>query len=144
MPSRVTGVIDAPGTSVVLHEDANVVLHDVTFAAKPSTGCPAAASGWELVDVDEWWDRTVTDFETEGIDVYEDDGVTFTAEFDEFVAGFGFGDGAGLEDFVRVEQWDGIDKNTNELVCMKDWPDTLGTPAYFFGGVDDQSSSPAG
>ncbi len=102
---------------------------------------PRAGSWWCGT---EWWDRTVAGFELEGIDVYEDDGVTFTAEFDEFAAGFGLGDGAGLEQFVKVDQWDDINKNGNDVVCMKEWPNTQDTPAYFFGGVDDQSSSPQG
>src|SRR5918996_949203 len=70
-----------------------------------------------------------------GIDVYEADGVTFTAQFNQFAADAGFGDGAGLEEFVRVEQWAGIDHNDNDLVCMKRRPITPGNPAYFFNGV---------
>lgn len=112
------------------------------FAAKPSNTCGAAASGYFVVDRDEWWDITVDGFEAEGIDVYEADGVTFTDEFNDFAAAFGFGDGAGLEEFVRVEQWAGIDHNDNDLVCMKRRPITPGNPAYFFNGVDDQASSP--
>jgi hypothetical protein len=98
--------------------------------------CPPAASGWERVDVDEWWDRTVAGFAEEGITVY-DAGGAYTTQFDEFAASVGFGDGAGLETFVRVEQWAAIDKNDNAFVCIKDWPNTNGTPGYFFGGVDD-------
>ena len=112
------------------------------LAAKPAQACGAAASGYFIVDVDEWWDITVAGFEAEGIDVYEDDGVTFTQEFNDFAAAFGLGDGAGLEFFVKVEQWAGIDHNDNGLVCMKTRPHTPGNPAYFFNGVDDQASSP--
>ena len=111
-------------------------------AAKPANTCGAAASGYFIVDVDEWWDITVAGFETEGIDVYEADGVTFTQEFNDFAAAFGFGNGAGLEFFVKVEQWAEIDHNDNGLVCMKTRPHTPGNPAYFFNGVDDQASSP--
>lgn len=113
-------------------------------AAKPAEACAAAPSGYFLTDRDEWWDITVDGFEAEGIDVYEADGVTFTAEFDAFAAEVGFGDGAGLEFFVRVTQWAGIDHNENDLVCMKRRPITPGNPAYFFNGVDDQSSAPSG
>ena len=114
----------------------------VAAAGKPAQTCGAAASGYFIVDVDEWWDITVAGFEAEGIPVYESDSMTFTAEFDEFAAAAGFGDGAGLEAFVRVEQWAGIDHNDNGLVCMKRRPITPGNPAYFFNGVDDQASSP--
>jgi hypothetical protein len=112
------------------------------LAAKPSNTCGAEASGYFVVDRDEWWDITVDGFEAEGISVYEDDGVTFTDEFNDFAAAVGFGDGAGLEEFVRVEQWAGIDHNDNDLVCMKRRPITPGNPAYFFNGVDDEASSP--
>ena len=113
----------------------------VAAAGKPAQTCGAAASGYFVVDVDEWWDITVAGFEAEGIPVYES-GTTYTDAFDEFAAAAGFGDGAGLEAFVRVEQWDAIDKNDNGLVCMKRRPITPGNPAYFFNGVDDQASSP--
>lgn len=113
----------------------------VAAAGKPTQTCGAAASGYFIVDRDQWWDITVAGFEAEGIPVYESDGVTYTAAFDEFAAGAGFGDGAGLEAFVRVEQWAGIDHNDNGLVCMKRRPVTRGNPAYFFNGVDDQASS---
>lgn len=114
----------------------------VAAAGKPAQTCGAAASGYFIVDRDEWWDITVAGFEGEGIPVYESDGVTYTAAFDEFAAGAGFGDGAGLEQFVRVEQWAEIDHNDNGLACMKSRPHTPGNPAYFFNGVDDQASSP--
>jgi hypothetical protein len=114
------------------------------LAAKPSNTCGAEASGYFVVDRDEWWDITVDGFEAEGIDVYEADSTTFTDEFNDFAAAVGFGDGAGLEDFVRVEQWAGIDHNDNGLVCMKRRPITPGNPAYFFNGVDDEASSPVG
>lgn len=114
------------------------------MAAKPANTCAAAASGYFVVDRDEWWDITVDGFEAGGISVYEADGVTFTDEFNDFAAAFGFGDDAGLEEFVRVEQWAGIDHNDNGLVCMKRRPITPGNPAYFFNGVDDQASSPVG
>lgn len=113
-------------------------------AAKPSTGCPAGSSGYFLVDRDRWWEVTVDGFEAAGIPVYEDDGVTFTAEFDAFAAAFGLVDGAGLEDFVRNAQWESFDHNGNGLTCMKRRPITPGNPAYLFNGVDDQSSAPQG
>jgi len=69
---------------------------------------------------------------------------TYTAAFDEFAAAAGFGDGAGLEDFVRVAQCQAIDHNGDDLVCMKRRPITPDNPAYFFNGVDEQSSSPVG
>lgn len=122
----------------------SVVASPLVLAGKPSNTCAAAASGYFVVDRDLWWEITVAGFEAEGIDVYEDDGVTFTEEFNEFAAALGFGDGAGLEEFVRVEQWAGIDHNDNGFVCMKRRPITPGNPAYFFNGVDDQASSPFG
>ena len=129
--------------SLALAASLSVTLSATALGAKPPLSCPAAASGFQLVDRDMWWDMTVAGFEEAGIDVYESDGTTFTAEFNEFAASFGFGDGAGLEFFVRVTQWAGIDHNDNGLLCIKDWPNTPGTPPYFFGGVDDQAAATA-
>jgi hypothetical protein len=120
----------------------SVLASSVALAAKPSNTCAAEASGYFIVDRDEWWDITVDGFEAEGIDVYVAGTTTFTDEFNQFAADVGFGSGAGLEEFVRVEQWAAIDHNENDLVCMKRRPITPGNPAYFFNGVDDQSSSP--
>jgi hypothetical protein len=122
----------------------SILASSVALAAKPVNTCGASASGYFIVNRDLWWDITVDGFEAEGIDVYEADGTTFTEEFNQFAADFGFGNGAGLEEFVRVEQWAGIDHNDNGLVCMKRRPITPGNPAFFFNGVDDQSSSPLG
>lgn len=114
-----------------------LVAAPVGVVAHPAGGtCAAGPSGWERVDVDEWWERTVAGFAEEGITVYDGSG-SYTAQFDAFAAGVGFGDGAGLEFFVRVTQWAAMDKNDNAFVCIKDWPNTNGTPGYFFGGVDD-------
>jgi hypothetical protein len=121
-----------------------VLAVPVALAGKPSNTCGAEASGYFLVDRDIWWDLTVAGFEAEGIDVYEADGTTFTVEFDQFAADLGFADGAGLEEFVRFDQWAGIDHNANDLVCMKRRPITPGNPAFFFNGVDDEASSPLG
>ena len=89
------------------------------------------------MDVDEWWDRSVTGWAEEGIPVY--DGSDYSAEFDAWAQSFGFADGAAIEDFVRNAQWDEIDKNGNGYVCMKDLPNTAGTPGFIFGGTDDNA-----
>jgi hypothetical protein len=109
------------------------------MAARPDGHCPNAKSGYFVVNQQTWWNRTVAGFETEGIPVYVggDPNGDFTAEFDAFSAGAGFGDGQGLYDFIWGPQWVGIDKNDNGLVCMKDRPHTPGNPAFFFNGVDD-------
>jgi len=117
---------------------ALLLLPASVAAARPRAGCPGAASGYDLVDQDVWWHRTVAGFEAEGITVY--DGSDFSAEFDAFAADVGFGDGQGLYDFVWVEQWIGIDKNDDLYVCMKDRPITPGNPAYFFNGVDNTAA----
>lgn len=111
-------------------------------AGRPSGDCPNAASGFFIVDQQQWWDITVAGFEAAGIHVYVDGDPSagFTAEFDAFAATAGFGDGQGLYDFVWITQWQGIDKNDDLLVCMKYWPVTPGTPSYFFGGVDNTAS----
>ena len=124
--TRIAGVVAILG----------LLIAPLGVVAGPGGTCPPGPSGWDRVDVDEWWDRTVAGFAEEGIAVY-DAGGEYTAEFDAFSAAAGFGDGAGLEHFVRVEQWAEIDKNANDFVCIKDWPNTNGTPGYFFGGVDD-------
>lgn len=113
------------------------------FAAKPTYTCPASPAGFERVTVERWWERTVEGFETEGIPVYENDGITFTEVFNNFSADFGFGDGQGLKDFIFGPQWERINKNGDEgnvHVCMKSLPRTPGNPAYLFVGVDDNAS----
>lgn len=130
-------VLSTVAAAVVLSVSATMVL-----GAKPSQGCGASPSGYFVVDRDQWWNITVDGFVAEGITVYESDGTTFTAAFDAFAEAVGFGSGAGLEHFVRVDQWAGMDHNDNGLVCMKRRPITPGNPAYFFNGVDDQASVP--
>jgi hypothetical protein len=110
------------------------------LAAKPINSCPAGVSGFERVTSEEWWARTVAGFEEEGIDVYEDDGVTFTEEFDEFVMALGFEDGQALYEYIVGPQWDALNKNGNSYVCAKSGPDVPGIPAYFINGIDDQAA----
>ncbi len=116
---------------------ALLMLPGTAAAQRPSANCPNGASGYSVVNQQQWWDRTVAGFEAEGIHVYEPGSTNFTDEFNDFAAGVGFGDGQGLYDFIWGEQWDGIDKNHNWLVCMKARPHTPGNPAFFFNGVDD-------
>ncbi|MEO8247197.1 MAG: hypothetical protein ABI622_08795 [Chloroflexota bacterium] len=115
----------------------------VALAAGPVNGCAHEASGYFLVDRDEWWAITVAGFQAEGLTVYEAGGTTFTASFEAFAVEAGFANAAALETFVRVEQWAEIDHNDNGLVCMKRRPVTRGNPAYFFNGVDDVAAAPA-
>jgi hypothetical protein len=120
---------------------ALALVPGVAMAARPVAGCPADASGYFLVGQQTWWDLTVAGFEAEGIPVYVggDPANGFTAEFDAFAADAGFGSAQGLYDFVWVDQWQGIDKNGDLRVCMKERPHTPGNPAYFFNGVDNTS-----
>jgi hypothetical protein len=106
-------------------------------AARPPSACPADASQLQRVDVDEWWDRSVAGWAEEGIPVY--DGGDYSAEFDAWAQAFGLADGAAVEDFVRNAQWTEIDRNTNGHVCMRDQPNTPGSPGYIFVGVDDNA-----
>lgn len=119
-----------------------MLLPASVVAGRPVAGCPDASSGYDLVDQQTWWDRTVAGFEAEEIPVYVggDPANGFTADFDAFSADFGFGDGQGLYDFVWIDQWIGMDKNDDLHVCMKDRPITPGNPAYFFNGVDNTAS----
>jgi hypothetical protein len=109
------------------------------LAARPDAECPAAASGYLIVGQQEWWDRTVDGFISEGIEVYVggDPANGFTEEFDAFATAAGFDGAQGLYDFVWVDQWMAIDKNDDLMVCMKSRPITPGNPAYFFNGVDN-------
>ena len=106
-------------------------------AARPPYACPADASRLQRVDVDEWWDRSVVGWAEAGIPVY--DGSGYSAAFDAWAQSVGFEDGAAIEDFVRNEQWDGIDKNGNGYVCMRNQPNTPGLPGFIFVGVDDNA-----
>lgn len=125
------------------------------LAARPSANCPnpdpTYRPGWWLVGKQVWWERTVQGFEaglpSEYLPVYDSGPVfpphdqlptgTFSANFDNFADEIGFGSGDGLLYFVWFTQWDGIDKNGDGKVCMKDRPHTPGNPAYFFNGVDN-------
>ena len=106
-------------------------------AARPPHACPADASQLQRVDVDEWWDRSVVGWAEAGITVY--DGSDYSAEFDAWAQSVGFADGAAVEGFVRNAQWAEIDKNGNGYVCMRDQPNTPGTPGFIFVGVDDNA-----
>ena len=129
-------------SAIVVISLAAALLLPTAALAAPGWDCPNDASGYEVVGKQVWWDRTVAGFEAEGIAVYIDGDPAngFTDEFDAFSASAGFGDGQGLYDFVWFTQWEAIDKNADELVCMKDRPHTPGNPAYFFGGVDNRSA----
>lgn len=120
---------------------ALTLVPGVALAARPVAACPADASGYFLVGQQTWWDRTVAGFEAEGIHVYVGGNPAngFTAAFDSFAADAGFGNAQGLYDYVWISQWNGIDKNGDLKVCMKDRPHTPGNPAYFFNGVDNTS-----
>lgn len=121
---------------------ATVIAPAAVMAEKPAYTCPAAASGFERLDPDGWWDRTVDGFGEMGITVYEADGETFTAEFEAFVQAAGFASAAESEFFVKVIQWAGLDANQNGYACMKDLPNTPGIPPFIFNGTDDKASVP--
>lgn len=134
-----------PMLAIALILLASLLVAAPASAAKPANSCPSAASGFVRVDRDGWWAATVAGVEEEGIDVYENDGVTFTAAFDAFAVDFGFADGAGLKEFVLVTNWPNIDRNGNGFTCKQEYPSTANGSftglAYFFNAVDDQSSS---
>lgn len=111
------------------------------LAGSPNDSCPAAQAGFELVDLQGWWDNTVDGFETEGIQVYVDGDPLngFTEEFDDFAISAGFADGQALYDLIWGAQWDTINKNGDSYVCMKAYPRTPGNPAYLFAGVDNSA-----
>ena len=120
-----------------------VLLMPVGVAARQQAGCPNDSSGYQLVDLQTWWDITVEGFEEAGIPVYVggDPANGFTDEFDAFGAEFGLGDGQGVFDFIWGPQWDKIDKGGDGWACMKPRPVTPGNPAYFFNGVDNTSAA---
>ncbi len=115
---------------------ALLALPAATLAKSPGGACAGGNSGFVRVDREAWWyDWTVPGFEEAGIDVY--DGSEFSEEFEEFAVAFGFESAQALMGWVLGEQWDGIDLNENDYVCIKDVPNTPGTPAYVFVGTDD-------
>jgi len=83
-------------------------------AAKPQAFCGDPSSGWELIDFDEWWDRTVA----AGLPLD-----IFTREDVE----------AGLE---------ALDKNDDSMVCWKFLQATAvgAIPPYFFNGKDNTAA----
>src|SRR5262245_24422265 len=99
-------------------------------AARPQAGCPNDSSGYALVDVPTWGDRTVDGIEASGVAVYAggDPANGFTDEFDDFAASFGFTDGQALHDYVMGPEWDRIDRGGDGWGCMKSRPVTPGNP----------------
>jgi hypothetical protein len=102
-------------------------------AAKPSNGCPVARSGFDRVDRDGWMNQTLIGFAEEGIETPE--------QLDAAANSFGFENWDALAAYIVGEQWDSIDLNGNDFVCMKNNPNTPGNPGYLFIGLDDRSSS---
>ncbi len=111
-----------------------VMLGTLPAAAAAGGGgaCGTSASGWERVTLAEWWDNTV-----------------------EF--GFGGDVDAAIETLAPLLGVDpteaavregiiagvaGYDRNANGSICMKDMPDTPGTPSYIFNVHDDSVSRP--
>jgi hypothetical protein len=134
-------------TTVVLGAMLGLLLAPSAASAKPPiANCPHVDAGyfpgWQPVDKQLWWERTVAGFEAEDIDVYQP-GVTgnpdhgFTASFDTFATDAGFDGAYGLWYYVWWTQWEGIDHNGDGIICMKDRPHSPGNPAYFFNGVDN-------
>jgi hypothetical protein len=109
------------------------------FAAQPARECPNPTSGWSKVDRDGWWAASVEGFAIAGITVFVGGDATngYTAEFDELAAEFGFADGAAFHDFILGEQWDGLNPNGDDYVCMKAVPINAANPGYLFSSIDN-------
>ncbi len=126
--------------SVVIAAAAAGLVPATVLATPPVGTCPAPASRYELVDRGGWWANTVTGFAEAGIAVYSSPGI-YSAEFEQFAVDFGFESAAALEAYVLGEQFEQLDKNGNGLVCMKDLPNTPGSPGYLFQPTDDNASA---
>ncbi|HVM30980.1 MAG TPA: hypothetical protein VM305_09480 [Candidatus Limnocylindrales bacterium] len=111
------------------------------MAAKPGYTCPAEASGFMRVDRAGWWQESVAGFGRAGVTVYDSSG-NFTAAFNSLAASHGFASGQALYEFIIGAQWDMIDLNRNDHVCMKARPINRANPGYFYTGLDDRASVP--
>lgn len=138
MRNRIMRLTTAVGAISVL----GALMAAPALAVEPAHTCPAAASGFERVDRDGWWDVTVQGFAEEGISVYEWDGETYSDQFEAFAVAFGFASAAEAEFWVRYVQWAGIDRNQNDYACIKDLPNTPSRPGFVFNGTDDRASVP--
>jgi hypothetical protein len=100
------------------------------MAAKPVRGCPPAASGFEPVDAEQLWDRTVAGFTAEGLTL------------EEAAAMFGFESVEAMQEAFTAGAFGKFDGNANGVICLKDLPHTPGIPAYVFNGADDTANAP--
>ena len=104
--------------------------------------CPPRPSGFVLYDIvgtpgdpapdpgeDALWDRFVTD------------AITAFGSLEAALEAFGFETEADLYAFL-LEGWRGWDKNADDHICIQDFPDTPGTPAYIWNGIDNSAKVP--
>ena len=104
--------------------------------------CPAKPAGFVLYEIvgtpgdpapqpgeDALWDRFVAD------------AVTAFGSLDALMDAFGFETDADLYAFL-LEGWLGWDKNADDHICVQDFPDTSGTPAYIWNGIDNFARVP--
>ncbi len=110
-----------------------LLLGSAGAASAASTGgsCGAAASGWERVTFEGWWDKTVDvgfggdlDAAVTTLAPLLGTDPTESAVHDAIVAGVV-----------------GLDRNGNGALCWKDLPTTPGLPPFLFGARDDATSS---
>ena len=106
-----------------------VALAVPAVASKPSSDCPAEASGWVRVDGEGWWEATVAGILEEGL--------TVEGEAERF----GFGDDVDAFKAAVIENIFFFDKNDNGYICMQDLPNTPGLGAFIINAVDDMSSA---
>ena len=113
------------------------------LATSPGRGCPNESSGWNEVDAQGWWDRSVEGFELAGIPVYVggDPAGGFTAEFEAFAVSIGFADAQAFYEVIVGPQFEGFDKNGDGFVCMKPAQIVPWNPGYFFFPIDNASNA---
>ena len=105
-----------------------LLLMPVTVLGRsPGGSCPAQASGFTRVTLEEWWLTTVEigfggdlDLAVETISALLGIEPTVDAAREAVMAGAAI-----------------LDLNGNGSVCMKEFPDSNGQPYYAFNGIDD-------
>ena len=106
---------------------ALVVTPVTVLGRSPGGSCPAEASGFTRVTLEEWWLTTVE--------------IGFGGDLDlavETIAAL-----LGIEPTVEAAREAvmagaaTLDNNGNGSVCMKEFPDANGQPYYAFNGIDD-------
>lgn len=101
--------------------------------------CPAEESGFVRYEIHGQIGNPAPDPGDEPLwDRFAIDAVTAFGSLEALIEAFGFESEADLYAFL-LGGWYGWDKNGDDHICIQDFPDTPGTPAYIWNGIDNSA-----